>query len=131
MDIDELLTFGSQVKGSKSPLEQKREKQKRAGSQKELVLQKVAEIGIPETAELLHMSETAVAKVCVPLVRKGELKLVEIYEGLNIDEIEAYLYSVNTSSVKRLVLGSGFSEAAIRLVKAHVEGKLRESYGEE
>lgn len=131
MDIDDLLTFGSQVQGNKSPLERKREKKQQSSSQRDVVLQKVTEIGVPATAALLHISESAVAKVCVPLIRKGELSLPDVYEGLNISEIEAYLYSVNTSSMKRLVQGSEYGEAALRLVKAHVEGKLRERYDEE
>lgn len=131
MNIDEFLTPGSQVRGEKSPLQRKRELQQRGKNQKDSVLARVIEIGFQATVDEFQLSETALAKVCAPLIRKGDLQLDTLYSGLPIQDVEEYIYGMNTTSIKRLVQGGRYSEAVLRLVKAHIEGKQRESYGEE
>lgn len=132
MDIEDLLMLGSPRKGdNKSPLKRKQERNRERAGQKKSIVESVAEHGFVETVSQMGLSETAVAKICTPLIRKGELNLTDIYSDIPVEVVEEYIYSMNTTSIKRLCEHSEFSEAVLRLVKAHIEGRQRVSYGEE
>lgn len=131
MEIDDLLSLGSPHKGGKSPLERKQERKSQREPKKQAIITSVKALGFKRTVDQMGVSDTSVAKVCAPLVRKGELNLFEISPDIPIAAVEEYIYAMNTSSIKRLVAGNRYSEAVLRLVKAHIEGNMREDYDTE
>jgi hypothetical protein len=86
--------------------------------------------GILATAESFLISPVSVVKEVIKVFKRDDdLDISSFISSLRVSEIEEYLYSANSTSIKKLLLGkSDLEEWELRLVKANIEKKGADSW---
>ncbi len=128
MNLDSFLQSGSETNSGQSPLMRLNAKKSALKGEKDKIIEAAKENGLEITAEQYHISELSIAKLCVPLIRKGDIALhALVVDSASIAAIEERIYALNSTSIKRLTEALDYSEAHIRLVKADIERRQREN----
>lgn len=126
MNIEDLLSRGSEMGGGKGLHERKSDRQAQAKLIAADVVSYAVDHGIDAAAEKFLISDTAVAKYLARAIKKDSTICAELFLSPGkVGDIESFIRAGNTTSIKRMVLAAGdrFSEAEIRLVKANIEFK--------
>ncbi len=123
MDIESLLELGGTGSSEgKSPLERKRERQQQQRESKGDIVDYARTHTLVETAVAFGTSSSSIAKLCVPLVRKGEVDAQQLLgDEVSLAEIVDLIYTLHTTSVRKLTEEGPFSDAQIRIAKASLE----------
>lgn len=110
--------------GKKSPLEQKRELQEQSKINSDRIITSALNNGILECSQKFSVSTVTVVKTLIKAFKRDNIEFNDlIIDNNRKQEIEEFLYSVNSSSIKKLlVLSNGkYNEEEIRIVKAIIE----------
>ncbi|MGM0443317.1 MAG: hypothetical protein ACQEQV_03935 [Fibrobacterota bacterium] len=73
--------------------------------------------------ERFALSRTAVVKLCVSVLKKGEMLPDHFVSSSRGAALEEYMLNAGTLSVKKLMEHSSWDEAEIRAVRAWLQGK--------
>ena len=94
------------------------------------VVEEAIKIGVIECSKNFSISKEAVSKyLSRALKKRDDISISNFLEGSRVSEIEEYLINSNTTSIKRLVLGSNnIDEWELRLVLAALKQKGADSW---
>ena len=84
--------------------------------------------GLNLASEKYSYSKTSIAKMAIKKFKKENIEIDSLISKESISNIEEYLFSQNSTSIKKLCLGSNYSESEIRIVKAIIEKRDNNSW---
>ncbi len=115
------LKKGNEIVPSQSPLEQLSRRKALEKNEKSYIIEFAKENSLTTTAAKFSLSDTSVAKILAPLIKKGEIKAEILIDPDLISSVEEAILRLNSSSIKRVVENSEYNEAEIRIVKAELQ----------